>query len=317
MDSNKVAYFSRLQFLRSTGLLTAGIFLGGDKLFAQESPVITIKNAVARSPVTIQKLKENFHVLIGAGGNIIVFTGTDGKLLVDAGIANSKQKIIAALDTLGKDPLKYLINTHWHFDHAEGNEWLHKAGATIIAHDNTRRHLSETITLKDWNYTFYPAPQSALPSIVFQTKHEVVFNKTAIHLRRYAPAHTDSDISVYFPAADVLHVGDTWGNASYPFIDHSSGGKLDGIIEACHHNLSVTTDKTIIVPGHGAVGNRSQLLEFTDMVSTIKENVLKLKKSGLTAQQAVAARPTAAYDKKFGNFVVDPATFTRLVYQDV
>jgi hypothetical protein len=112
-------------------------------------------------------------------------------------------------------------------------------------------------------------------------------------------------------------VADTWWNSYYPFIDHDSGGKLDGMINACNHNLAVATDKTIIVPGHGAVGSRSQLMEFRDMMVSVKEKVSKLKKSGRTLEETVAAKPTAAFDEKFGKYVLNGAFFTKLVYADV
>ncbi|MEO5891478.1 MAG: MBL fold metallo-hydrolase [Ferruginibacter sp.] len=310
-------HISRGHFLRSSAVITAGLLFSTTEMFAQTSPVIQMKNAIAKSPVTVTKLKENFYVLEGAGGNIVVFNGPDGMLMVDCGIALSQNKVASALKRISTGPVKYLIDTHWHFDHSEGNEWVHRAGATIIAHENTRKNLSRSITMKDWNYTFKPAPKSALPTVIFQKEHTLKFNGTEIEMKYYPPAHTDSDISVYFPDADVLHVADTWGNSSYPFIDHSSGGKLDGIIDACNYNLDVTTDKTIIIPGHGQVGNRNQLLEFRDMMAAVKENVSKLKKAGLSLPETIAAKPTAAFDAKFGNFIVDPKTFTMLVYKDV
>ena len=317
MNIEQKANISRGHFLRTAGLITAGIIFAPKDIFAQESPVITIKNAAAKTPITVQALRGNIHVLEGSGGNIAVFNGPQGKLMVDAGIAVSQPKIVAAMNGISTEPLKYLINSHWHFDHADGNEWVHNAGATIIAHENTQKNLAKTITVKDWNYTFKPAPKAALPTVVFQKENTLKFNGEEIQMKYYSPAHTDSDISVYFPHADILHVADTWWNSYYPFIDHSSGGSLDGMIRACNHNLKVTTDKTIIIPGHGAVGNRRQLMEFRDMLVTIKENVSKLKKSGRSLKETIAAKPTAAFDAKYGNFVLDGAFFTRIVYADV
>lgn len=317
MNSDQKNIISRARFLRSAGIIAAGAMFVPQRIFAQTSPVIIIKNAAAKDPVDVQKLRGNIYVLEGSGGNIAVFKGPDGKLMVDAGIAVSQQKMTAALSGISNDPLKYLINTHWHFDHADGNEWVHNAGATIIAHENTLKNLSTNITVKDWNYTFPASPKGALPATVFKKEHTLKFNGSDVQMKYYPAAHTDSDISVYFPEADVLHVADTWWNSYYPFIDHSSGGTLDGMINASSQNLEMSTDKTIIIPGHGTVGNRSQLQEFRDMLVTIGENVSKLKKAGRSLQEAIAAKPTTAFDAKFGNFVVDPAFFTRLVYEDV
>jgi glyoxylase-like metal-dependent hydrolase (beta-lactamase superfamily II) len=309
---------SRRRFLRNMGLITTGILLDSKHILAQaESPVITIRNEAAKSSIKVTPLRGNIHVLEGSGGNIAVFTGPDGKLMVDAGIAVSQQKILAEMNKISAGPLKYLINSHWHFDHADGNKWVHDAGATIIAHEKTRENLSKTIRVEDWNYTFPATSGGALPTVVFQQEHMLKFNGSEIQMSHYKAAHTNSDISIYFPNADILHVADTWWNSYYPFIDHSSGGSLDGMIKAADHNLKITTDKTIIIPGHGDIGNRSQLSAFRDMLLAVKDNVSKLKKSGRTLNETIAAKPTAAYDAKFGNFVVNGAFFTKLVYADV
>jgi glyoxylase-like metal-dependent hydrolase (beta-lactamase superfamily II) len=317
MNSQQQNTIPRGRFLRSAAILATGFMLAPRELFAQTSPVIIIKNAAAKDPVLVQALRGNIHLLEGSGGNIAVFHGADGKLMVDGGIAVSQKKITDALSGISKDPLKYLVNTHWHFDHADGNEWLHKAGATIIAHENTHKNLSKTITVTDWNYTFRAAPKEALPATVFKKEHTIKFNGSEIQLNYYPAAHTDSDISVYFSDADVLHVGDTWWNNHYPFIDHSSGGTIDGMITASNHNLATTTDKTVIIPGHGPVGNKAELQAFRDMLVSVKENISKLKKAGRSLSETIAAKPTANFDAKFGKFIVDPAFFTRLVFVDV
>lgn len=317
MNNENQNRISRGRFLRSAALLGTGLLMAPRELFAQGSPVIIIKNAAAKDPVVVKALRGNIYLLEGSGGNIAAFHGPEGKLLVDGGIAVSQKKIEDALSGISSDPLKYLVNTHWHFDHADGNEWLHTAGASIIAHENTRKNLAKTITVKDWNFTFPAAPKGALPSTVFTETHSLKYNGSDILLNHYPMAHTDSDISVYFPHADILHVGDTWWNNHYPFIDHSSGGTLDGMITASNKNLTNTTDKTVIIPGHGAVGNKSQLEEFRDMLVSVKENVSRLKKAGRSLAETVAAKPTLDFDAKFGKFIVDPAFFTRLVFVDV
>jgi glyoxylase-like metal-dependent hydrolase (beta-lactamase superfamily II) len=317
MDIKKSGTISRGQFLRTTGLMTAGLFFASKNMFGQTSPVITIKKAAATTPITVQALRGNIHVLQGSGGNISVFNGMDGKVMVDAGIAVSKDRIMAAMAKFGPEPLKYLISTHWHFDHTGGNEWVHNEGASIIGHEITRANLMKTIRVVDWDYTFVPLPKGALPTTLFKDEHTLDFNGETIHMKYYPPAHTDCDISVHFAHADVLHVADTWWNPYYPFIDHNSGGTLDGMIDACERNLKVTTAKTIIVPGHGAVGDRSQLGEFRDMLVAVRHNVSKLKKEGRSLADTIKAKPTAAFDQKWGEYVLDGAFFTKLVYADV
>jgi glyoxylase-like metal-dependent hydrolase (beta-lactamase superfamily II) len=290
----------------------------GVRLFAaDESPVITIRNAAASAKITVTKLRGNVSVLEGSGGNIAVLAGRDGKLLVDAGIPGTRARITDALDALSGDPVKHLINTHWHFDHTDGNEWLHSIGAEITAHENTRKHLAETTRVEDWDFTFPPAPAGALPTRVFTKDETLHLNGATLVLKHYKPAHTDSDISVDFTDADILHCADTLWNGYYPFIDYSTGGSIDGMIRAAEANVARATDKTIVIPGHGSIGNKSQLIEFRDMLVAIREKVAVLKKQGKSRDEVVAAKPTADYDAKWGGFVINGDFFTKLVYAGV
>ena len=308
---------SRRRFLRSTGLIATGLAFTPSRIFAQESPVIALRREAVNAPLKLQPVRGNIHLLTGSGGNIAVFNGPGGRLLVDAGIETSQKKMADLLSTMSNDPLKYLVNTHWHFDHAGGNEWLHSSGATIVAHDNTRKNLAGTVRVEDWNYTFSPSPKGALPETVFSTQHTLHFNGEAIQMHHYPAAHTNGDISVYFPEKDVLHTGDLWWNGHYPFFDHSSGGAIDGMIAASDALLKISNDKTIIIPGHGELGNRRQLSEFRHMLAKARENVSKLKKEGRSLQDTISAKPTAEFDPVYGNFLVSSAAFIKLVYVDV
>jgi glyoxylase-like metal-dependent hydrolase (beta-lactamase superfamily II) len=264
------------------------------------------------------KLRNNISALEGSGGNIAVLTGSDGKVLIDAGIDVSRPQITKALADLGADPVTHLVNTRWHFDHADGNEGLHSVGAKIIAQENTRKHLSEIQRVEDWDYNFLPSPHGAIPSQVFAKEHKLKLNGSSIGLKHYGPAHTDSDISVTFADANIVHVGDTYWNGIYPFIDYSTGGSIDRMIAASDANLAATTNDTIIIPGPGKpVSNKAELQEFRDMLVAIRDNVAKLKKQGRSRDETVAAQPTAAFDEKWGQFVIDPGFFTRLVYEGV
>jgi glyoxylase-like metal-dependent hydrolase (beta-lactamase superfamily II) len=282
-----------------------------------ESPVVIIRNAAATAKINVTKLRGNVSVLEGSGGNIVVLTGRDGKVLVDAGITASRPQITEALASLSDDPVKHLINSHWHFDHTDGNEWLHSVGAEIIAHENTRKHLSVTTRVEGWNFTFPPAPQGALPTKVFERDRKVHFNGATLTLEYYPPAHTDSDIFIEFTDADIIHVADTFWNGHFPFIDYSTGGNIDGMIRAAEANVARVTDKTIVIPGHGPIGNKSQLVEFRDMLVSVRDKVSALKKEGKSLEEVVAAKPTADYDAKWGGFVIDGSFFTRLVYAGV
>ena len=305
--------------LTAAGFTATDGWLTPRQAFAEARGLVTLINdAAASSPVTPYNLRGNVSVLEGSGGNIAVLTGPDGTVLVDGGISVSRPQVSKALITLSSEPVTHLINTHWHFDHTSGNEWLHSVGAKIIAHENTRKHLSEIQRVEDWDYNFLPSPAGAIPTEVLSANRTLKLNRESIDLRLYKPAHTDSDLSVTFADVDILHVGDTFWNGIYPFIDYSTGGSIDGMIAASDANLAAATDSTVIIPGHGKpVSNRSELKEFRDMLADVRDKVAALKRSGRTPQETVAAKPTAVYDAKWGQFVIDPPFFTKLVYQGV
>jgi glyoxylase-like metal-dependent hydrolase (beta-lactamase superfamily II) len=294
-------------------------WLAPREAFAEARGIVSlIKDSAAVSPIVTHKLRNDISVLEGSGGNIAVLTGPDGKVLIDAGIGVSRPQVAKALADLGTDPVTHLVNTHWHFDHADGNEWLHSADAKIIAQENTRKHLSEIQRVEDWDYNFLALPSGGIPSEAFANEHSLKLNGSSIGLKYYGPAHTDGDISVTFAEANIVHVADTYWNGIYPFIDYSTGGSIDGMIAASDANLAATTNDTIIIPGHGRpVSNKAELREFRDMLVAIRDNVAKLKKQGRSRDETVAAKPTAAFDPKWGQFLIDPGYFTRLVYEGV
>jgi glyoxylase-like metal-dependent hydrolase (beta-lactamase superfamily II) len=297
----------------------AGAWLTPRQAFAEARGIVSlIKDSAASAPIVTHKLRGSIRALEGSGGTVAVLTGPDGKVLIDAGIAVSRPQITKALAELGAEPITHLINTHWHFDHTDGNAWLNAAGAKIIAQDNTRKYLSQVQRVEEWDYNFLALPPAGLPTETFADERSLKLNGSTIALKYYGPAHTDSDISVTFPEANVAHLADTFWNGIYPFIDYSTGGSIDGMIAASDANLAATNEETIIIAGHGkALGTRAELREFRDMLAGIRDNVAALKKQGRSRDEAVAAKPTAAFDAKFGNFVIDPAFFTRLVYEGV
>ena len=311
--------FSRRDFLKSAGLATLSLAVSPLRAHAQHEGdhlVRQIRDAAASAKIEVQTLRRNVSVLMGSGGNIAVLPGADGKLLIDAGIPGTRAELTKALAALSADPIRHLINTHWHFDHTDGNEWLRAAGATILAHENTRKHLSKSTRVEDWGVTFPPSPPGALPTDVFDRSRTLHMNGATVELQHYQPAHTDSEVSVRFVEADVLHTGDTWWNGVYPFIDRSTGGSIDGMIRATEWNLTEVTAKTIIIPGHGPVSDRSQLIEFRDMLTDIRSRIAALKKQGRTQEEVLSERPTASYDEKWGQ-LVPPNLFVRTVYAGV
>jgi glyoxylase-like metal-dependent hydrolase (beta-lactamase superfamily II) len=306
---------SRRRFIASAGVLTAAAWLSPRRLFAEsENIVLAARKRAETANITVQALRGNVSALIGSGGNIAVFAGTDAKVIIDSGYATSRARIADALAKMDPGPIKHLVNTHWHFDHTDGNEWMHSQGATILAHENTRKHLSTTTRVEDWDFTFPPSPAGAIPTEVFAKEKTLYLNSTTIALSYYGPSHTDSDVSAYFVEAEVFHTGDSWWNGRYPFIDYSTGGNIKGMIKAAEANLARVTEKTIVIPGHGKIGGKPELTEYRDMLVTIHDRVTALKKEGKSLEEIVATKPTAAYDGKWAGSFITGDVFTKLVY---
>ncbi len=295
--------------------LLAGAALGLGS--ASASPYSDINAAAARGPINVHPLRGHLSMLDGSGGNITVLSGPEGFVLVDCGIAVSHAMIIKALRSIGPGKIHLAILTHWHWDHADGDAWVRQTGASIIADKQAVKDLESTIRVVEWEHTFTPVPRAALPNIIITGNKTVRANGEIIKIRHYAPGHTDSDISVYFTKADVLSTGDTFWNGQYPFIDYASGGGIDGAIRAANANIAMSTSHTILIPGHGPVGDRASQIAFRDMLVAVRGKVAALKAKGMSPDQVVAARPTAAFDAKWGRSVISGALFTRLVYRGV
>ena len=303
----------------AAGLAAGGRWLSPKQAFAEARNVVDlIRDSAAKTLITVHELRHNVSILEGSGGNIAVQTGSDGKVFVDAGITASRPRILDAVNRLGRAPISYLINTHWHFDHAEGNAWLNAEGAAIIAHENTQKYLLAAQRVDDWDFNFPASPLAAVPAELVSSEKTLKLNGSTLALKHYGPAHTNGDLSVTFAEADIRHCGDTYWNGIYPFIDYSTGGNIDGMIKASEENLAAVFSETIVIPGHGnPVSNREELSAFRDMLVAVRENVARLKKQGRSLDETIAAKPTAAFDAKWGQFVITPAFFTRLVYEGV
>jgi glyoxylase-like metal-dependent hydrolase (beta-lactamase superfamily II) len=278
------------------------------------SPVIMINKAAVTAPIDTTPLRGPLSMLSGSGGNITVLTGKQGKLMVDAGIAVSRPRIEAAMAAISNAPIKYLINSHYHWDHTDGNPWVRDDGATIIATAGTVKRVSRSIRVDDWDFTFPPLPARAVPTEVLTSNKTYHFDGQTIEVVLVDPAHTDTDLYVVFKEANVASLGDLFWNGVYPFIDNENGGGIDGMIKADDMVLAALKDDVVLVPGHGPVGNKQQFRDFRDMLAGVRDKVSALKKQGKTRDEVVAAKPTAQYDAVYGHFVIDPDFFTRIVY---
>lgn len=312
---------SRRGFLKSAIGSVAGLVLANATadINAQEADLTTaqMREGGKTAKLTILPLRANVSLISGSGGNILVVSRPDWKLAVDSGFGTSRPQMSMALESISSKPLRYLINTHWHFDHTDGNEWMHASGAKILAHSKTLERMRHKQVIPEFEGVFPPSPTGALPTEIFERTKALVINGYTINLARYTPAHTDTDISVYFPEPDVLHTGDAFFNGLYPFIDYSSGGSIDGMIAACRENLTLAGPSTIVVCGHGPAGGRGDILAFEQMLVEVRNRVTELKKAGASAQEVMAQKPTASFDKKWGGGFISPGLFTSLVYRGV
>ena len=286
---------------------------------AEQAPppnlIQTMQAMGPKTPVRVTRLRDTLFLLQGVGGNMVAQIGPDGKLVIDSSVSTAATRVKDALASLGQQPLQLLINTHWHFDHTDGNAAMHADGALILAHENTRLRLSHPQRIEALGLDFSAAPNSALPQEVFEDRAHLFFNNDELRLVHFAPAHTDSDIYILFKDANVIHSGDIWFNGTYPLIDDSSSGRIDGMVRAASELIALADKDTKIVPGHGPLGNRSELLEYRDMLVSVRDRVQGLKRSGRSVQEAQEAKPTSDLDKKWGGGSMTPDLFVRQVYK--
>lgn len=262
-------------------------------------------------------VEEGIYMLQGQGGNIGVLVGEDGVFLIDDQYAGLSNKIIDAVRKISKQPIRFLINTHWHPDHTGGNENLGSAGVVIIAHENVRDRLSKEQFLSVLDQKIPPSPPQALPIVTFSNNITLHLNKNEVRAFHVPPAHTDGDTVIYFRDANVLHTGDVYFNGSYPFVDRDSGGSLAGIIAAVDQLLSWTDKQTKIIPGHGKLSNRAELLTYRNLLVTVRDRVTKAIAKGISVEDFIASKPTADFDSTWGNGFLSPEQFLRIVYTDL
>ena len=325
---SKMKFFTRREMLRTAGALTGGALTSQFELFGfgrfaapgapqpapADDPVAASRARFAAIPIQLQPLAANITMLSGPGGNVVLLNGADGKLVGDTFVQPAWPHFKAALAITGNAPVKIAVDTHWHFDHSDNNAALHELGATVIAHANTKKRMSETNTLPVINMTIPPSPPKALPQLTFRESHKLTMNGETISLIYVPPAHTDSDIFLHFANANVVQAGDVYFNGTYPYIDSGTGGSVSGTIAGLTKLLGMVDGKTKIVPGHGPLGNKADVMKFHDMLSTVRERLQKFKSAGQTVEEAVAAKPLSDLDAAWGKGLNDSDTFVKIAY---
>ena len=253
--------------------------------------------------VTTETVAEGLHVLFGIGGNVGVLTGPQGTLIVDDQFPQMIDRLNAAIRAVGGKEVDFAVNTHWHFDHAEGNLTLGPAGTWLVSQSNSREMMEgdHIINLSAFQYQQDAYPEAARPVITYDDTMQFHFNGQKIDLLHFGPAHTTGDTAVIFRGSNAVHMGDVFNNAGYPFIDADNGGSLDGMIDFCQAVLDTTDADTIVIPGHGPVTDRQAMVDYVTMLKTIRGRMANLVRSGKTLDEVIAAKPTADFDERYGD----------------
>ncbi len=265
--------------------------------------------------MTLTPLSDGFHVLMGAGGNITILDTREGLLSVDSGLPDTAGAVLAEVKSVAAIPVKVLIDTHWHYDHVGGNEAFGKTGAEIVAHVNTLKRVSTRQHMVFMNRDVEPLAAIGLPKKTFTTQQKMTFGLETMEIVHHPPSHTDGDTTVFFPKPNILATGDLLFNGAYPFIDYSSGGSIEGMIQSSAVILKMADAQTKIVPGHGALATRADVQKFHDVLADVNEAVSALVKQGKTVDEVVAAGPSKKYDAEFGNGFLKGDQFVKMLYQ--
>jgi glyoxylase-like metal-dependent hydrolase (beta-lactamase superfamily II) len=293
--------------VRRISFLLAAAFLAAPAAAQQDFSKVEIR---------VEQIAPGVAVLFGAGGNIGLSYGEDGNILVDDQFAPLTDRIAAAVRTLDPDPVRFVVNTHWHGDHTGGNEAFGKRGAVILAHANVRKRMSAEQFLAALNQKVPPSPKDALPVVTFGDGVTLHLNGDTLHVVHVANAHTDGDSLVHWQRANVLHMGDTFFHRqSFPFIDLSSGGSIDGLVRAIDTALSISNASTRIIPGHGPVASRAELAAYRAMLVDVRGKVSSGIRARRSLAQIQAAKPASAYGMPNG--FITPDRFVEAVYNSL
>jgi glyoxylase-like metal-dependent hydrolase (beta-lactamase superfamily II) len=246
------------------------------------------------------KVAEGVYMLTGAGGNMGLSVGADGAFLIDDQFAPLTDKIRSAVASLTDKSIRFVFNTHWHSDHTGGNENLGESGSLIVAHDNVRARMSVEQFMEAFGRKIPASPQAALPVVTFNDTVTFHLNGEEVHAFHVDPAHTDGDSVIHFRKRNVIHTGDLFFNGRYPFIDLSAGGSFNGVISAAESILEIADEETRIIPGHGPLAKRADLVAYRDMLITVRDRIQALIAGGKSADEVVKANPTEDLNQTWG-----------------
>ena len=257
---------------------------------------------MAGTPITTEKITDNLYVLFGIGGNIGVSIGSDGVLVVDNQFPGMMSKIDSAIEAIGGKGIDLAINTHWHFDHAEGNLALGPRGTILVAHSSARANMATggLVNLVIAKYDQQVYPEEALPVVTYDSGMQLYYNDEVVDIQHFSPAHTRGDSAIIFREQNAVHLGDVFNNSGYPFIDADSGGDIDGMIAFCAKTLAQMKPGATVIPGHGPVTDLKALEDYINMLETVRGRVSKMMDEGKTMEEIIAAKVTKDFDPRYG-----------------
>lgn len=280
-------------------------------------PAALAQQDFSKVKISSQQLSPTVYMLSGEGGNLGVSAGQDAVFVIDDQFAPLAPKIKAAIAQLSEKPIGFVLNTHWHFDHTDGNEIMGQAGALIVAHENVRKRLSADGLIAFFGKKTKAQPKAALPVVTFT--QDITFHINGDEVRAYhvAHAHTDGDAIVHFKNSNVIHVGDTFFNKLYPFIDTSSGGTVAGVLGAVDEVLAMANERSKIIPGHGPLANKADLQAYRDMLATVSDRISEQIKNKKTLKEVLASKPSAEFDAVWGKGFLPPDKWVEMLYENL
>ena len=266
--------------------------------------------------IDIDRLTESVYMLSSSsGGNLGVSIGADGTFMIDDKFEADGPAILKALESIGGTSPDYLANTHHHSDHTGSNQFFGEQGALIVAHRNLRKRMEAGYEVRAFSAVVEPAPKSALPSLTYGDDIHFYLNDDDLHLIHVANAHTDNDSIVHFAKANIIHTGDTFFNGFFPFIDTGAGGSLSGVIKALNLVAELADDETRIIPGHGPLATKDDVLSTVTMLGMARERLTQLQSEGASLEAAIAARPLTDIEEKWGGVMFTADQWIGVVWE--
>lgn len=272
-------------------------------------------NAQDAPRFTLETISPQISVITGGGGNVGIYHTASGIVVVDSMLDPLQDEMVELIRKVAKGPVRYLINTHWHWDHVGGNKGFAQLGTTIIAHENLRKRMVAKQYLKFFDTSIEPYPAQALPTITYQDEMSIHLGNNEFILKHIPNAHTDGDTLVFIPEFNIIQMGDIYLTNSYPFIDVETGGTIDNMINAWKWALLRSNNKTTIIPGHGKLSNKTELAEYLIMLESLRDKISELKKSGASLDDIMSLNITKEYDSKWNQGFLKKETLISTIYQ--